>query len=116
MLNLPSSVKIYLGVDPCDLRKSFNGLYGQVVNVLKEDPLDGALFVFTNKRYNRIKILYWDGSGLWVMCKRLEKGGFSWPRGLNEGDGKLHLSNDALGMLLSGVDLKNGLKKCWYER
>jgi transposase len=77
MLSFLGKLKVYLSIDAADLRKSFNGLYGLAEGVLKEDPRRGGLFVFTNQRRNRIKILYWDGTGLWVMTKRLEKGTFS---------------------------------------
>jgi len=70
MLSFPGSLKIYLAVEPCDMRKSFNGLYVLAEEQLKIDPRCGAIFVFTNKRRNRIKLLYWDGTGLWVMAKR----------------------------------------------
>lgn len=72
MLSFPGSLKVYLAVEPCDMRKSFNGLYALAENTLKIDPKSGALFVFCNKRRNRIKLLYFDGTGLWVMAKRLE--------------------------------------------
>jgi len=116
MLNVPHSVKVFLALDPCDLRKSFNGLSAVVREQLRENPLEGGLFLFTNRRRNRLKILYWDGTGLWVLNKRLEKGRFSWPAGVRQKDGKLYLSNAALALLLEGVELKDGMKKAWYER
>lgn len=116
MLSFPGSVKIYLAVNPCDMRKSFNGLYALAVEQLGEDPTQGGLFLFSNRRRNRLKILYWDGSGLWVLNKRLEQGCFTWPKGCNNEGGKLHLSNESLALLVGGVDLKQGMKKAWYER
>lgn len=115
MLNFPSSVRVYLGMDPVDMRKSFDGLYAVASGHLRENPLDGGLFVFSNKRRNRLKILFWDGTGLWVLAKRLEKGRFSWPRSV-QGGGKLRLKAEALSMLLGGIDLKAGMAKAWYER
>jgi len=79
MLSFTGGLKVFVALEPCDLRKSFNGLEGLVQERLGEDPRGGALFVFTNRAHTRLKILYWDGSGLWVLCKRLEKGTFSWP-------------------------------------
>ena len=115
MLGFPSSVRVYLAVDPVDMRKQFNGLFSLVTEKLKEDVFSGSLFVFTNKKHNRIKILYWDGNGLWVFAKRLEKGRLSWPKGLHQKD-KINLAPEALQMLLAGIDLKDGCKKAWYER
>ena len=80
MLSFSGSLKIFLASEPCDLRKGFNGLYGMVSERLGEDPRGGALFVFSNRCHSRIKVLYFDGTGLWVLTKRLEKGTFSWPR------------------------------------
>lgn len=116
MLSFSSAVRIYLAVEPVDMRKSFDGLYAVSVERLKENPLEGAMFVFSNKRRNRLKILYWDGSGLWVLAKRLEKGGFTWPRGVAAAGGKLRLKSEALSMLLGGIDLKDAMAKAWYER
>jgi len=116
MLSFPCAVRIYLAVDPVDMRKSFDGLYAVASEHLKENPLHGGLFVFSNKRRNRLKILYWDGTGLWVLAKRLEKGGFTWPRGIDAAGGKLRLKSEALSMLLGGIDLKEGMQKAWYER
>jgi transposase len=115
VLSFSSAVRIYLAVEPVDMRKSFDGLYAVASERLKEDPLRGGLFVFSNKRRNRLKILFWDGTGLWVLAKRLEKGAFSWPRSV-QGGGKLRLKGEALSMLLGGIDLKEGMSKAWYER
>jgi len=116
MLNFLGNVKVYVATEPADLRLSFSGLYARAENVLKVDPRTGALFVFTNRRRNRVKTLYWDGTGLWVMTKRLEKGTFSWPVGVETENGKLALSPEALGLLLDGVDLRSGSLRPWYQR
>jgi len=116
MLNFTGSLKVYLATEPADLRKSFNGLYALTTSVLKERPENGGLFVFTNKRRNRVKILNFDGTGLWVMTKRLEKGTFSWPKGVDVENGKLPLSPEALALLLDGVDMKSGKFRPWYQR
>lgn len=81
MLNASSATRVFVAIAPVDLRQSFNGLSSQVQAQLRQDPLSGHLFVFTNRTRNRLKVLYWDGSGLWVCAKRLEKGRFSWPQG-----------------------------------
>ena len=79
MLNVSGTTRVLVATTPIDLRGSFNRLYSLVVEQLKGDPLSGHLFVFTNGRRNRIKVLYWDGDGLWVCAKRLEGGRFTWP-------------------------------------
>ena len=71
-----------MAVAPCDMRKGFNGLYAAVSERLGEDPKSGALFVFCNRRHTRLKILYWDQTGLWILTKRLEEGTFAWPKHL----------------------------------
>lgn len=113
MLTFPSALRIFLAVEAVDMRQQFNGLWAQAEHKLRENPRSGAVFVFTNKDRNRIKLLYWDGTGVWVFAKRLEKGRFSWPVG---GDtAKLVLTPPALTMLLAGIDLKDGCRKAWYE-
>ncbi|NBW84920.1 MAG: transposase [Proteobacteria bacterium] len=114
MISFFSGLKVFLCADPIDMRKSFNGLYEHAVNHLSENPNSGALFVFSNKSRSRLKILYFDGTGLWVMAKRLEQGRFSWPKG-SSSDKKVKLSPDALQLLLSGIELRNGSRKAWYE-
>jgi transposase len=116
VLSFTGGLKVYVALEPCDLRKSFNGLEGLVRERLGEDPRAGALFVFTNRSHNRLKILYWDGSGLWLLIKRLEKGTFSWPRsGQLEGT-KMRLAPEALAMLTDGIDLRGARLRPWYER
>lgn len=114
MLMLPSALKVYLAVEPVDMRKQFNGLWSLAAERLKMDPKQGAAFVFANKDRDRLKILYWDGTGVWVFAKRLEQGRFSWPIGGS--DGRISLTPEALTMLLAGIDLKQGCQKAWYER
>ncbi len=81
---------------------------------LGSDPADGSLFVFTNKARDRVKMLHWDGTGVWVISKRLEKGTFRWPRSTT--GGRLALEPEALAMLLAGIDLKDGCRRAWYEK
>lgn len=114
MLSLSATQRIYLAVEPVDMRKQFNGLWSLAAQQLREDPFGGAMFVFTNKTRDRLKILFWDGTGVWVLAKRLEKGRFSWPA--MSGSAKIDLAPAALTMLLAGIDLRDGCKKAWFER
>lgn len=116
MLSFSGSLKVLLAVEPCDMRKSFNGLSALVGEHLLEDPRQGALFVFTNRRRTRLKILYWDGTGLWVVAKRLEKGTFAWPKPCHPTARKMRLAPEALAMLTDGVDLRGTRLRPWYER
>ena len=115
MFALPAAVRIYVAVRPVDMRKSFNGLWSAVDEQLQEDPKSGALFCFINKERTRLKLLYWDGTGVWVLAKRLEQGRFSWPAASDERR-KLALTPEALALLTGGVELKHGSLKPWYER
>jgi len=116
MLSFSGSLKVFVAVEPCDMRKGFNGLFAAVTEGLGEDPKGGALYVFCNRRHSRLKILYWDGTGLWVLTKRLEKGTFSWPKPIEPGTTKLCLRAEALALLTDGVDLRGGKLRPWYER
>ena len=115
MLTFNGNLKVYVALAPCDMRKSFQGLSAIVRDLLQLDPLSGAAFLFTNQRRNLIKIIYWDGSGLWVVAKRLEKGTFAWPRHLEPGRRKLLLRPTALAMLTDGIDLCDGSRRAWYD-
>jgi transposase len=79
MLIFSRSLRLCLAAQPIDLRKSFEGLAAIITHDLKEDPRSHHIYAFTNKRRDRLRLLYWDGSGMWVMTKRLEKGTFAWP-------------------------------------
>lgn len=107
-------LRVCLAAEPADLRRSFEGLALLVKQALKEDERSSQIFVFTNKRRDRIRLLYWDGTGLWLMTKRLEEGTFAWPQ-VPEGAAKIRLRSEALEMLLSGIDLKGGRMRPWYE-
>jgi transposase len=110
-----AALKIYVALEPCDMRKGFNGLYASASLHLREGRLGtDQLFVFTNKRRDRIKLLYFDGTGLWVAGKRLERGRFSWPVA-EKGRAKLRLRPEALQMLIDGVDLRGATLRPWYE-
>jgi transposase len=113
MLSFTGSLKIYVAVEPCDMRKSFEGLAALVTTGLNQDLRSGALFVFSNRPRNRLKILYWDTTGLWVMAKRLERGSYSWPQGEEK---TVQLRPEALAMLTDGIDLRGAKMRPWYDR
>ena len=115
MLTFNGNLKVYVALEPCDMRKSFNGLSEIARSHLGLDPLCGAAFLFTNKRRTLIKILYWDGTGYWCVSKRLERGTYSWPQDIDGGRKKLVLKPTALAMLTDGIDLRDGLSRPWYE-
>lgn len=102
MFGVGAATRIYLAAGATDLRKSFEGLYGLVRDQLLCDPLSGHLFLFTNAQRNRLKLLFYDGSGLWVCAKRLDKGRFHWPDGERSSDQVL-LTGEELALLLGGI-------------
>ena len=105
-LAFPPSTKIYLSLAPCDMRKGFDGLSAQVRNILQLDPFSGAVFLFRGERGDRLKALVWDGSGLCMYAKRLERGKFVWPRAH---EGALQLSAAQLAMLVEGLNWKQAI-------
>jgi transposase len=109
------ATRIYLAVGATDMRKGFEGLYGLVRDRLQLEPLSGHLFVFCNKARNRTKVLFWDGSGLWICAKRLEKGRFSWPNE-NEQQAGVILSHEELALLLGGIEVGRTRRKNWYRK
>ena len=115
MLSFTGSLKIWVALEPCDMRKGYDGLAGLVGERFGLETQSGALYVFTNKTRTRLKLLYWDGTGVWVLAKRLEQGRFSWPQPSQAG-AKLALAPEALALLVGGIDLKGATLKAWYER
>ena len=116
MFGLGPATKVYLALGATDMRKGFDGLYGLVRDRLLCDPLSGHLFLFANAKRNRLKILYWDGSGLWCSGKRLERGCFSWPSVASPTETRMLLSQEELALLLGGIDLSRTRRKAWYRR
>lgn len=114
MFGLSPATKIFVAIDAIDMRKGFEGLHGLVRDHLGQDPLSGHLFLFTNKPRTRLKALVWDGSGLWVCAKRLEKGRFHWPEEKDERS--VTMRPEELAMLVSGLDLKQTKARNWYRR
>lgn len=114
MFGLGPATKIYIAVEAVDMRRGFEGLYGLVRDHLGHDPLSGHLFLFANRARTRLKALVWDGSGLWVCAKRLEKGRFRWPG--SEDERSVSLRAGELALLLNGLDLKQVKPRDWYRR
>jgi transposase len=115
MFTVGPATRIYLAPGPTDLRQGFNGLSARAQQVLTMDPLSGHLFVFCNRNRSRIKVLFWDGSGLWLCVKRLEKGRFSWPA-VEEGMARVNLRAEELTLLLGGIELERTRAKEWWRR
>jgi len=96
-------------------RKSFDGLYGLVRDRLELEPLSGHVFLFSNAQRNRMKLIYWDGSGLWVCAKRLERGCFRWPVA-EAGQTKIVLSHEEMALLVGGIDLAGSRRRAWFRK
>ncbi len=104
LFNNFSGLHFYLCRQPTDMRKNFDGLSGVIESILGANPLSGDVFIFINKRRDRIKLLLWDRDGFWLFYKRLEKGTFQLPIDSSYGQ-SVELSYDALWMILTGIDL-----------
>ena len=113
MFGLSAAVRVYLAQDPADMRKSFDGLSALVAGPLALDPLSGHLFVFVNKRRDRIKILYWDRDGLAVWAKRLERGTYRLPDATAS---RVEMTTAELAALLAGIDLNTARRRHRYTR
>ena len=116
MIHLPASVRVYLCLTPCDMRKSFDSLHALVREYLELDAFAGHLFVFTSRRKDRVKILYWDRDGFAVWSKRLEEGTYAVPLGDGGAECRREITAQELGALLSGIDLGTAKRRKRYHR
>lgn len=105
---VPPSVRVYVSSVPADMRCSFEGLTARVVSVLEADPFSGHLFVFRNRRGDRVKILWWDRSGFVLWYKRLEKGTFHFPEATGAA---IEMEAADLALLLEGIDLRGARRR-----
>ena len=112
MFTVGAATRIYLATGATDLRQGYNGLYAQVKSRLGREPLSGDLYVFCNQRRESLKIFFWDGSGLCVFGKRLQKGTFRWP---GAGESTVVMTATQLQLLLSGIDLKHTKPRAWWR-
>jgi transposase len=103
VINLPPTVRIFLAVQPADMRRGFDGLAALTTSVIGQDPLSGHLFVFRNRRGDRLKILYWDRDGFAIWMKRLERGVFRFPAPTGD---RIEVTPAEMAAILEGIDLK----------
>lgn len=112
MLGLGAATRIYVATGAVDMRLSFDGLYSLVAGQLQLDPRSGHLFLFANKRRDRMKILFFDSNSLWVCARRMEQGRLHWP--VSE-DGRVQLTKEEFALLIGGIDLSATRKRKWYR-
>lgn len=108
MIGSTRTTRVWACPEPTDLRKGYNGLYGLVKQRLGRDPLSGDLFLFVNRRRNACKVLLWDGTGLCIFMKRLERGRFAAP--WRDSDDVLQLTSNELNLFIEGCDLVGRLE------
>jgi len=112
MLSFPAAIQVFLCTQPCDMRRSFDGLSMMTEHIIRCNPFSGHLFVFCNRRSDRVKILYWDRDGWAIWYKRLEAGTFQFP--FSE-TGRKEVAAWELAVLLEGIDLKKGKRRKRYR-
>ena len=110
MIGVPAGTRIWIAAGVTDLRRGFTGLSGMVQTALKENPFSGHVFVFRGRRGDLIKMLWWDGDGLCLFAKRIERGKFTWPKATS---GTVALTPAQLSMLLEGIDWRRPVRS--YE-
>jgi transposase len=112
MLNVPAPIRVFLCTAATDMRKSFSGLHGLIVEALRQDPLSGDWFVFVNRRRDRMKIMSWEQDGFVIWYKQLQRGTFAVPA--CDGD-SLRLTSQQLALILAGVDLRQTRPRRRYQ-
>jgi transposase len=115
MLSLPPPVRVFLATQATDMRRSFDGLCALVQSQLQQDPFSGHLFVFINRRRDRVKLLYWCGDGFAIWYRRLEKGTFQVPVA-GQGQVRLEMKASELSLILDGIELTSVRRRPRYER
>jgi len=113
VLGLGAATRIYVATGATDMRLGFDGLYALVVGQLQQDPRTGHLFLFANKRRDRMRILFFDGSSLWLCARRMEQGRLHWP---SSEEGHMQLSREEFALLIGGIDLSATRKRNWYRK
>jgi len=113
MLGLGAATRIYVATGNTDMRFSFHGLHALVIGTLQQNPRSGHLFLFANKRRDRMKIFFFDSNSLWVCARRMEKGRLHWPK---SSDGRVQLTREEFALLIGGIDLEITSKRNWYRR
>jgi transposase len=115
MFGFGAATRIYVATGAIDMRKGFNGLYGIVRNCLAMDPESGHLFLFSNAKRDRMKVIFFDGSGLWVCSKLMQGGRLKWPQADGTGE-RVQLSSEEFSLLVAGIDLTQTHRRKWYRK
>jgi transposase len=113
MFGLGAATRIFVATGATDMRLSFDGLHSLVIGQIKQSPQSGHLFLFANKRQDRMKIYFYDGSSAWVCARRMEQGCLHWP---SSEDGHMQLTQAEFAMLLGGFDLVDSRKRKWLRQ
>lgn len=113
MLGMGAATRIFVATGNTDMRLGFQGLHALVIGRLQQNPRSGHLFLFANKRRDRMKMFFFDTNSLWVCARRMEKGRLHWPV---SADGRVQLSREEFALLIGGIDLTQTQKRKWYRR
>jgi transposase len=116
MIHLPASVRVYLCLSPCDMRKSFDSLHALVRDHLELDAYAGHLVVFASRRRDRVKVMYWDRDGFAIWAKRLEEGTYAIPMAESADERRREITAQELSAILSGIDLQQAVRRKRYQR